>query len=131
MGGIFMKTAKSLFEQSGGTYTRVGDYLLPNLMIGEPEARPLGKYGRIRKRYLKVHRPALYTDLLLSGKFWEHLAEIDQACEERMEIIVKQMAEREGVTEALKAANQMEWVRRMNCIQSRAEEIIVNELVYT
>lgn len=126
-----MKTAKFFFEQSGGTYTRVGDYLLPNLTIGETGVRPLGKYGRMRKRYLKEHRPALYTNLLLSGKLWDHLAKIDQACEERLEIIIKQMAERDGLTEELKTANQMEWVRRVNGIQNRAEEIVLSELIYS
>lgn len=125
-----MKTAKSFFEQSGGTYTRVGDYLLPNLAIDDQESRPLGKYGRMRKRYLKEHHSALYTNLLLSGKLWEHLTEIDQSCEERMDIMIQQMKEREGVTEMLKAANQLEWVRRMNGIRSRAEEIVLNELIY-
>ncbi len=126
-----MKTAKSYFEQNGGTYTRVGDYFLPNLTIAEADAQPIGKYGRMRKRYLKEHRPALYTNLLLSGKLWDHLAKIDHACEERMEIIIKQMAERDGLTEELKAANQMEWVRRVNGIQNRAEEIVLNELIYS
>ena len=125
-----MKTAKSYFEQNGGTYTQIGDFLLPDLTIGETVARLLGKYGMMRKRYLKDHHPALYSNLLLSGKLWEHLAEIDQTCEERMEIITQQMKEREGVTEALKAADQLEWVRRMNSIQSRAEEAVLSELVY-
>ena len=125
-----MKTAKSFFEQNGGTYTRVGDYLLPDLAIGEADAQPIGKYGRMRKRYLKETFSSLYTNLLLSGKLWEHLAEIDRSCEERMEIITRQMKEREGVTEALKAKNQWEWIRLMNIIQSSAEEIVLNELVY-
>lgn len=125
-----MKTAKSFFEQNGGTYTRVGDYLLPNLTIDETECRPLGKYGRMRMRYLKEQLPTLYTSLLLTGKLWEHLAEVDQACEERMEIMLQQMKERDGVTEALKAADQMEWVKRMNSIRSCAEEIVQHELIY-
>ena len=126
-----MKTAKSFFEQSGGTYTKVGDYFLPNLTIAEADAQPLGKYGRMRKRYLKETRSALYTNLLLSGKLWGHLAEIDQVCEERREIISEQMKAREGVTESLKAADQMEWVKHMNSIQSRAEEIVIRELTFT
>ena len=121
---------KSIFEQCGGTYTQVGDYLLPDLIIDEAEQQPVGKYGRMRKRYLKEHRPMLITDLLLSGKLDQHLTEIDRACTERMELLTRQMADREAVTEALKAADQMEWVRRMNNIQNRAEEIVLNELVY-
>ena len=121
---------KSIFEQCGGTYTQVGDYLLPNLIIDEDEQQFIGKYGNMRKRYLKEHRPVLFTNLLLSGKLDQHLTEIDRACTERMELLTRQMADREAVTEALKAADQMEWVRRMNNIQNRAEEIVLNELVY-
>ena len=121
---------KSIFEQCGGTYTQVGDYLLPNLIIDEDEQQFIGKYGRMRKRYLKEHRPVLFTNLLLSGKLDQHLTEIDRTCTERMELLTRQMADREAVTEALKATDQMEWVRRMNSIQNRAEEIVLNELVY-
>ena len=121
---------KSIFEQCGGTYTQVGDYLLPDLIIDEAEQQPVDKYGRMRKRYLKEHRPVLFTNLLLSGKLDQHLTEIDRACTERMELLTRQMADREAVTEALKVADQMEWVRRMNNIQNRAEEIVLNELVY-
>ena len=111
------------------TYTKCGDGYLPDLIIDD-EAITIGKYGRMRKRYLKEHRSALYSSMLLSGKLFRHLAETDRACEERMELIIRQMAEQEGVTEALKAADQMEWVRRMNSIRSRAEEIVLHELVY-
>ena len=121
---------KSIFEQCGGTYTQVGDYLLPDLIIDEAEQQPIGKYGRMRKRYLKEHRPILFSNLLLSGKLDQHLAEIDHACVEGIDLLTRQMADQEGVTEALKAADQMEWVRRMNNIQNRAEEIVLNELVY-
>ena len=121
---------QSLYEKLDGNYTKVGDYLLPNLVLDETERRHIGKYGRLRKRYLKEHRPVLYSNLLLSGKLFQHLAEIDKACEERMELLTSQMAKQEGVTEALKAADQMEWVRRMNSIRSRAEEIVLHELVY-
>lgn len=125
-----MITQKSFFGQNGRTYTQVGDVLLPNLTIGEAEQKPIGKYGRMRKRYLKEQHPVLYSELLLSGKLYSHLLEIDETCEERMELLVLQMAKREGVTEALKAAGQMEWVRRMNSIRSRAEEIVLHELFY-
>ena len=84
----------------------------------------------MRRRYLKEHRPALYSSLLLTGRLDPHLAEIDETCEERMELLTSQMAKQERVTEALKAADQMEWVRRMNSIQNRAEEIALSELVY-
>ena len=84
----------------------------------------------MRKRYLKEHRPVLYTNLLLSGDLFQHLEEIEKTCEERMELLSQQMAKQEGVTEALKVADQMEWVRRMNSIRNRAEEIVLHELVY-
>ena len=125
-----MNTNKSFFERNGGTYRQVGDYLLPNLTINETEQRPIGKYGRMRKRYLKEHRRVLYTNLLVVDKLDQHLAEIDEASEERTELLIHQMAKQEGVTEVLKATDQMEWVRRMNSIRSRAEEIVLHELVY-
>ena len=112
-------------------YHKSGDYYLPNLTIEDQDIQPLGKYGRMRKRYLKEHRPVLYTNLLLSGELFPHLAEIDKACEERMDLLTHQMTKREDVTEALKAADQMAWVARMNSIRSRAEEIVLHELIYT
>lgn len=125
-----MNHSETIFEQLGGTYTEVGDYLLPDLIVDEAEQQPIGKYGRMRRRYLKEHRPVLYTNLLTTGKLGKHLAEIDRSCEEQLERIMQQMAERENVTEALKAADQMEWVRRMSSIQNRAEEIVLRELIY-
>lgn len=107
-----------------------GDYLIPNLVLPDTGDNQIGKYGRMRRRYLKEHRRVLYTNLLTSGDLPRHLAEIDQACKERMEIIVSAMVKQEGVTEALKAADQMEWVRCKNSIRSRAEEIVLTELVY-
>ena len=121
---------KSIFEQMGGTYRQEGDYLIPNLALPEEPEYQIGKYGHMRRSYLKEHRPIFYTNLLTNGTLHRHLAEIDQACNERMEIIVSAMVKQEGVTEALKAADQMEWVRRMNSIRSRAEEIVLTELVY-
>ena len=121
---------KSLFEQLDGAYRQEGNYLIPNLtLLDEPEYQ-IGKYGRMRHSYLKEHRPVLYASLLTSGTLHRHLAEIDQACNERLEIIETAMMQREDVTEALKAADQMEWVRRMNSIRSRAEEIVLTELVH-
>ena len=122
---------KSTFEQLGGTYTQVGDYFVPNLVIGEPEQSSLGKYGRMRKRYLKEHRPVLYTNLLVTGKLGQHLAEIAEACEERMDLLAQQMAKQEGVTETHKAADQMAWVTHMNSIRNRAEELVLQELIYS
>ena len=121
---------KSLFEEMGGTYRQVGDYFIPNLVLPDDGDYQIGKFGRMRRSYLNEHRPVLYANLLTSGTLHRHLAEIDQACNERMEIIVPAMAKQEGVTEALKAADQMEWVRRMNSIRNRAEEIVLHELVY-
>ncbi len=121
---------KSIFEQMGGTYTQAGDYLIPNLVLDETEQSPPGKYGRMRRRYLKEHRRVMFTNLLVSGKLDQHLAQIDEACEERMDLLIRQMAKQESVTESLKASDQMKWVRRMNSIRNRAEEIILQELVF-
>ena len=121
---------KSIFEQMGGTYRQEGDYLIPNLALPEEPEYQIGKYGRMRRSYLKEHRPVLYANLLTSGTLHRHLAEIDQACNERMEIIVSDMARQEDVTEALKAADQMEWVRRMNSIRNRAEEIVLTDAYF-
>ena len=121
---------KSLFEEMGGTYRQEGDYLIPNLTLPDEPDYQIGKYGHLRRSYLKEYHPVLYANFLTSGTLHRHLAEIDQACNERMEIIVSDMAKQEGVTESLKAADQMEWVCRMNNIRSRAEEIVLTELVY-
>lgn len=111
------------------TYSKYGDIYLPDLIIDD-DVKAIGKYGRMRERYLKEHRSTLYSSMLLSGKLFRHLAEIDRACEDRMELLTLQMAKQEGVTEELKAADQMEWFRQMNSIQNRAEEIVLHELVY-
>ena len=121
---------KSIFEQMGGTYRQEGDYLIPNLALPEEPEYQIGKYGRMRRSYLKEYRKILYNNYVLEGTLSKHLAEIDQACNERMKNVVSAMAKQEDVTEALKAADQMEWVRRMNNIRSRAEEIVLTELVY-
>ena len=119
---------KSLFEEMGGTYRQVGDYFIPNLVLPDTGNYQSGKYGRLRHSYLKEHRKILYSNYVMEGTLFEHLAEIDQACNERMAIIVHAMAKQEGVTEALKAADQMEWVRRKNSIHSRAEEIVLDKV---
>ena len=121
---------KSIFEQMGGTYRQEGDYLIPNLVPPDTGNYQIGKYGRMRRNYLKEHRKVLYTNLMVEGTLFKHLAEIDQSCNERMEAIVSATAKQEGVTEALKSTDQMEWVRRMNNIRNRAEDIILTELVY-
>ena len=112
------------------TYFKCGDYFIPDLVLSKEEKQPIGKYGRMRKRYLKEHHPAIYSELLLTEKLYPHLLKIDEACEGRVELLVLQMAKSEGVTEAMKAADQMAWVGKMNSIRNRAEEIVLHELVY-
>ena len=121
---------KIIFEEMGGTYRQVGDYFIPSITLPDDGEYQIGKYGRMRRSYLKEYRKILYNNYVLEGTLFKHLAEIDQACNERIENIISAMAKQEGVTEALKATNQMEWVRYMNSIRNRAEEIILTELVY-
>lgn len=121
---------KTIFEEMGGTQRQVGDYFIPNITLPDDGEYQIGKYGRMRRSYLKEYRKILYNNYVLEGTLFKHLAEIDQACNERIENIISAMAKQEGVTEALKATNQMEWVRYMNSIRNRAEEIILTELVY-
>ncbi len=105
---------KSLFEQMGCTYRQEGGgYLIPNLLLPDMGDYQIGKYGRMRRSYLKEHRKILYNNYVMECTLFEHLAEIDQACNERMEVIVSTMAKQEGVTEALKATDQMEWVQKI------------------
>ena len=118
----------SLFERMGGTYHREGDYFLPDLL--PPESISVGIWGQRRKHYLKTQREPIYTALLLSGKLESHLSEVDAQAEAMFFQLVKQLAEQEGITEQLKADNQMEWVGQMNSIRNRAEEIILQELIY-
>ena len=123
--------AKTIFEKMGGTYTQVGDYLLPNLELPEEEQQPIGVWGQRHRRYLKEHRRATYATLLTSGKLNSYLVDIDRQAEELFSQLVKQMAETEGVTETLKAANQMEWISRMNNIRNRAMDMVNNGLIYS
>ena len=118
---------KSTLEQIGGTYRKEGDYFLPNLTV--PESVPVGIWGQRRKQYLREHRKALYTAMLLSEELENHLTEIDQQAEEMFSQLVKQMAAQEGITEQLKADSQMEWVGCMNNIRERVTEIIDAELI--
>lgn len=122
--------AKTIFEEMGGTYTQVGDYLLPDLKLPEEEQQPIGVWGQRHWRYLKEHRRATYATLLTSGKLNSYLADIDRQAEEMFSRLVKQMAEAEGVTETLKATDPMEWVGRMNNIRNKAIEMVNNDLIY-
>ena len=110
------------------TYRQNGDYLIPNIVIRK--TKPIGHYGRLRKAYLEMHRPILFNELVLSDRLFEHCAEIDEAARNRMELIVPELAKRNGVTEQLKAENQMEWVRQMNACKAQAEEVVKAELIY-
>ena len=120
---------KSIFEQSGGTYTMQGDYRLPNLTLPAEEERPIGVWGQRRLRYLKQHHKVLYYNLLTSGKLNSHLADIEKQAQSLFSRLVKEYAEKEGVTEQLKATDQTAWVRRMNNIRERATEVVNSEVV--
>ena len=113
------------------SYTTVGDFRIPNLVLDSQPPGSIGKYGRMRKRYLEGKKDGTLTKLVLSGKLTEHLMEINDLCREQIETLSRQMAQQEGVTERLKAADQMTWVQRMNSLRNRAEEIVVNSLVYS
>ena len=128
-----MTTLKNTLHDSnnGLDYTMVNGYYLPNLTVAAPtEQHPTGRWGRLHKRYLKEHHPIRYNQLLLSGELGSYLAKLNKQSEEQLALTVRQMQEAEGVTEALKAANQLDWVRRMNSIRNRAEEIIKTELIF-
>ena len=117
---------------NGLDYTLVNDHYLPNLTAAAPaEQHPTGRWGRLHKKYLEEHRPIRYNQLVLSGELSSYLASLDKQANERLTLTIRQMQDAEGVTEALKAADQLEWVRRMNSIRSRAEEIIKSELIFT
>lgn len=123
--------AKTIFEEMGGTYVRQGDYCLPCLSLPEEEQKPVGILGQRHLRYIKEHKRAFYTSLLTSCKLNSYLADIDEQAEEMFSRLVKQLAEKENVTEKLKAENQMEWVKKMNSIRSRAIEVVNTELIFT
>ena len=112
-------------------YLQTGDYLIPNLTLTNPPTKPLGKYGRMRKTYLKEHRPILYSQLLLSEKLYPHLLEIEEAANNRLELLIPQLMQAAGVTEELKASDPMQWVGLMNTLKAQAEEVILTELVYS
>ena len=119
---------KSLFEQMGGTYTQVGDYLLPDVEL--PEEKSIGVWGARHYHHLRKANRVLFSQLVISGKMNDYLAEIDKQAEEMFSQLVKQLAEKDGITEALKATDQMEWVRQMNGVRNRAAEIVNKELIF-
>lgn len=122
---------KSSFEQNGGTYRQVGDYLIPNLALSPEESNiKLGKWGRTHRDYLKNHKTVVFATLLSRGKLWQYLADIDQQAQEMFFQLIAQMAECEGVTEQLKEENQTEWVAQMSSIEVHAREIVNSELIY-
>lgn len=122
--------AKTIFEEMGGTHVRQGDYYLPCLSLSEKEQKPVGVWGQRHLKYIKEHKRAFYTSLLTSCKLNSYLANIDEQAEKMLSRLVKQLAEKENVTEKLKAENQMMWVQRMNNIRSTAMEIVNSELVF-
>ena len=117
-------------EQNGLWYELQGDYYIPCLVLDEEDTQPIGMWGSKHQRYIKQHHRALYTTLLISGKLNSHLAEIDNRATEMFDRLVKQLAEKEGITEQLKAQDQMAWVQRMNSIRNRVERIIMTELIH-
>ena len=124
-----MKKLKERMTENGMDYIQVGDYYIPDLQLPE-ENRPIGIWGRMNNAYLELYHPAQYNDLVLSGKLWTYLADLNEQAQNRLNCIIAQMKATKGITEELKAQNQMEWVRAMNRIRSRAEEIIRSEMIY-
>ena len=122
---------KTLYEQMGGTYTMQGDYRLPDLTLPPEEKRPSSVWGQRRLRYLKQHHKILYCNLLTSGKLHSHLADVEEEAQLLFLRLVKEYAEKEGVTEQLKVKNPMEWVRRMNNIRERVNEVVNTEMIFT
>ncbi len=122
---------KHIYDESNGLwYELIGDYYIPVLTLPSDEQRPIGKWGQMHQEYLREHRPILFNDLILSGHLWIYLADLNEQAQNRLEVIIDQMKASEGVTEKLKAADQMTWVRAMNSIRNRAEEIILREMIY-
>lgn len=116
--------------ENGIHYTMHGDYFFPDISASDSHT-DIGHYGRMRKAYLEEHRPGLYTRLILSGKLYEHLAETDQVCRDRMKRMIAQLAEVEGINEQLKVSDQLGWISQMNSIRSQAEEIVLQEIIYS
>ena len=124
-----MEKLKERITENGIDYVLVGDYYIPDLKLPE-EDRPIGRFGRLHREYLKQEHPARYSSLILTGKLWTYLADLNEQAEERLDLIIEQMKVAEGVTEELKARNQLEWAGRMNNIRNRAEETIDSEVIY-
>ena len=121
---------KSMYEEFGGTYTLGNDGMLyPDLVIGDKDSRPIGKWGRMHMKYLEAEHPGLYERLILNGALYRHLADANERATSMLEMLVKQMAVQEGITESLKKAQPLEWVSRMNSIRSRAEEVILHDVI--
>lgn len=120
---------KERITKNGIDYVLVGDYYIPDLKFPEEE-RPIGKYGRMHRKYLRENKPMLFNDLVLSCQFWTYLADINEQAQDRLQVIISQMQKAEPVTEKMKESNQWEWIQRMGSIHNRAEEIVLNELIY-
>ena len=122
---------KHIYDESNSLwYELIGDYYIPILTLSSEEQRPIGKWGRMHQDYLREHCPIMFNDLILSGQLWTYLADLNEQVQKRLSLIIEQMQQAEGVTEDLKAADQMAWVRSMNSIRNRAEEIILREMIY-
>lgn len=120
---------KALFEQLGGTYTCQGDYFLPDLILPQQETRTIGVWGERRRKYLKEHHRVLYYNLLTSGKLQAHLADVEEQAQEMFERLTRQMTEKQGVTETLRASNMLAWARQLNNIRACANEIVINDII--
>ena len=122
---------KHIYDENNGLwYELIGDYYIPVLTLSSEEQRPIGKWGRMHRDYLKEHRPILFNDLVLSDRLWTYLADLNEQAQDRLSLIIEQMKASEGVTEELKAADQMAWVGAMSSIRNRAEEIILREMIF-
>ena len=122
---------KHIYDENNGLwYELIGDYYIPVLTLSSDEQRHIGKWGRMHREYLKEYHPIRFNDLVLSGQLWTYLADLNEQAQERLSLIIEQMKATEGVTEELKAADQMAWVGAMNSIRNRAEEIILHEMIY-
>ena len=122
---------KHIYDESNGLwYERIGDYYIPVLTLSSDEQRPIGKWGRLHRDYLEQNHPIRFNDLVLSGQLWTYLADLNEQAQERLSLIIEQMKKAEGVTEELKATDQMAWIGAMNSIRNRAEEIILREMIY-
>ena len=120
---------ESKMVSNGIAYVRVGDYYIPNLKLPHEE-RPIGRYGRMHRDYLREHNPVMFDDLVVTGRLWTYLADLNEQAENRLQLMIQQMQEAEAVTEAMKASDQLAWVQAMNSIRNRAEEILREELIF-